>query len=154
MRSPIPATVVLVLSSVAPLTAQVRDTYDSGGTLTPDQAAFDALYYELDVRVEPADSSVSGALTMTAALTSLEPEIGLDLDPLLEVHGVALGRGSDPAPVDWRRDGGSEHISTWRRLHFKATVRSLRCGTRYPDGNEPPDVLGVLGWSPLSYLSH
>ncbi len=45
-------------------------------------------------------------LTMTAALDAAVPEIGLDLDPLLEVYRVSAGAEAQLAPVEWRRDGG------------------------------------------------
>jgi len=100
------ALALIALSATTPLSAQTRDTYDSGGTLPADQAAYDAVYYDLDVRVEPADSSILGSLTMTALLQAAEQAIGLDLDPLLEVHGVQAGIGSDLQPVNWEREGG------------------------------------------------
>jgi len=97
---------LISLSAATTLSAQTRDTYDSGGTLPPDQAAYDVVYYDLDVRVEPADSSIAGTLTMTARLEASEPTIGLDLDPLLEVSGVRAGTGRDLEPVNWEREGG------------------------------------------------
>ena len=104
------ALALIALSAATPLAAQTRDTYDSGGTLPPDQAAYDVVYYALDVRVEPADSSISGSLTMTASLETPVEVIGLDLDPLLKVSGVQAGRGEDLEPVNWERDGGRIRI--------------------------------------------
>ena len=74
--------------------------------MPPDQAAYDVVYYDLDVRVEPADSSIAGTLTMTARLEASEPTIGLDLDPVLAVSGVRAGPGRDLEPVNWEREGG------------------------------------------------
>ena len=105
MRSCKPALVLLVLA-VSPLTGQTRDTYDSGGVLTPDQAAYDAVHYALDIVVEPADSSIAGSMTMTARLDNPVREVGLDLDPLLEVSGVSAGTGTALEPAEWARDGG------------------------------------------------
>ncbi len=81
-----------------------------GGALPPDQAAFDVVYYDLDVRVEPADSSISGSLTMTARLDTPVEVIGLDLDPLLKVSGVQAGVGNELEPVNWEREGGRIRI--------------------------------------------
>ena len=103
----IPVAAFAVFSAAAaPSTAQTRDPYDSGGVLTSDQAAYDALHYALDVRVEPADSSIAGSLTMTALLVSPATEIGLDLDPLLEVLSVEVQAGSGFDAAAWTRDGG------------------------------------------------
>jgi len=104
------ALTLAAVSAAAPLCAQTRDTYDSGGALTPDQAAYDAVYYDLDVRVEPADSSISGSLTMTALLLAPERTIGIDLDPYLEVHEVRAGSSSEFAPTAWERDEGRIYI--------------------------------------------
>ena len=104
------ALALIFLSAATSLSAQTRDTYDSGGALPPDQAAYDVVYYDLDVRVEPADSSISGTLTMTALLEAPEHTIGLDLDPLLDVTEVRAGTGGDFVRVNWERDGGRIRI--------------------------------------------
>ena len=105
-------TTVLAFSALAAtsLPAQTRDTYDSGGQMLPDQAAYDVAHYDLDVRVEPADSSISGTLTMTASLEAPERTIGLDLDPLLDVTGVRAGTGGALEAATWERDGGRIRI--------------------------------------------
>ncbi|MEJ2482394.1 MAG: M1 family peptidase, partial [Gemmatimonadota bacterium] len=100
------AAILFVALAVSPTAAQTRDPYDSGGVLTADQAAFDALYYALDVRVEPSDSSITGSLVMSARLESPTPEIGLDLDPLLDVYAVDLQSGAAFESAQWTRDGG------------------------------------------------
>lgn len=99
------------LFATTPLPAQTRDSYDSGGTLEPEQAAYDVTYYDLDVGVEPADSSISGTLTMHALLLAPSRTIGLDLDPLLDVHGVRVDAGVGAlVPADWDREQGRIHI--------------------------------------------
>ncbi|MGW8283860.1 MAG: M1 family metallopeptidase, partial [Gemmatimonadota bacterium] len=106
-------TILLIfgLSAATPLLAQTRDSYDSGGTLEPEQAAYDVTYYDLDVNVEPADSSITGSLTMDALLVDPSETIGLDLDPLLDVFGVQAGTGEEAlAPVHWDREQGRIHI--------------------------------------------
>jgi aminopeptidase N len=58
------------------------------------------------VRVEPADSSISGSLTLTARLAEPASQVGLDLDPLLEVRGVRAGISAALDPVEWTRNEG------------------------------------------------
>ena len=105
-------TTVLAFSALAAtsLPAQTRDTYDSGGQMLPDQAAYDVAHFDLDVRVEPADSSISGTLTMTAVLEAPERTIGLDLDPLPDVTAVRAGTGGDLEAATWERDEGRIRI--------------------------------------------
>ena len=110
MRSCKTALTFLAIAAT-PLIGQTRDTYDSGGALTPDQAAYDALFYALDVRVQPADSSIAGSLTMTARLDSSIEAVGLDLDPLLTIDGVHAGDPNSLEPVEWKRDRGRIRIA-------------------------------------------
>jgi aminopeptidase N len=100
------AALCVLLLATSPTSAQTRDPYDSGGLLSPDQAAYDASYYALDVRVEPSDSSITGSLVMTARLESPTQAIGLDLDPLLDVYAVDLKSGAAFESAQWTRDGG------------------------------------------------
>ena len=87
------------------------DPYDSGGPLAPEEAAYDVRFYDLSVRVEPADSSLEGVLTMTARLVQAPAHIALDLDPLLDVRGLEVGVGAgEPRPVEWSREHGRIRI--------------------------------------------
>lgn len=111
MRIPAVALLPLALALAAPCSGQDRgpapDPYDSGGPLSPEQAAFDVLFYDLAVRLDPADSTLEGKLGMTARLVEPATRVALDLDPLLEVREVRVGTGSaEPAAVEWTRDRG------------------------------------------------
>ncbi len=108
-----PLLLPLALAFAAPCRGQesAPDPYDSGGPLAPEQAAYDARFYDLAVRVEPADSSLEGVLTMTARLVRPTDRIALDLDPLLEVREVDVGGGSgELSRVEWGRERGRIRI--------------------------------------------
>lgn len=70
---------------------QDHDPYDTGGTLMPEQAAYDVSYYDLAVRVNPADSTVDGTVRVVAGVHSPIDWFVLDLVPTLDVHGITLG---------------------------------------------------------------
>jgi aminopeptidase N len=87
---------------------------DSGGRLTPEQAAFDVRFYDLSVRVSPADSSISGTLTVVADIVQPTDRLVLDLDTLLDVSAVR-GRGRGRAAVRrFERTGGRLSIDLGR----------------------------------------
>jgi len=81
----------MLLSGCAaePAPAQYNtDPYDSGGPLMPEQAAYDVTFYDLSLRVSPADSTIHGALTATARITSPIAYFVLDLDTPFVVDGI------------------------------------------------------------------
>ena len=75
----------------------------SGGTLLPEQAAYDVLHYGLTLRVEPEGKRIDGELVMRAQLVDSQAKrILLDLDARLKVEGVTL----DGAVVEYERGDG------------------------------------------------
>ena len=82
------------------------DPYDSGGPLMPEQAAYDVSYYDLDLEVVPADSTISGRLTVHARVGSPLEFLVLDLVPELEVRSTRLLEGSYETELPLERRGG------------------------------------------------
>ncbi|MEO0558301.1 MAG: M1 family metallopeptidase [Bacteroidota bacterium] len=60
----------------------------SGGVLTTEQAAYDVTYYALDLRIEPADSTIEGTLTVEARVVLPTEVVVFDLDDALTVERV------------------------------------------------------------------
>ncbi len=92
-----------MLALAAP--AQQTAIYDSGGRLTTEQAAYDIRFYDLALRVSPADSSIAGTLTVVAEIVEPTERLVLDLDTLLHVSSVASAEGSVAARRFERRGG-------------------------------------------------
>lgn len=65
------------------------EPYVSGGPLSQEQASYDVSFYDLDLRVDPADSTISGAVVAIARIVQPTSWFVLDLDSRLEVRGVA-----------------------------------------------------------------
>jgi aminopeptidase N len=80
--------------------------YDSGGRLIPEQAAYDVRFYDLALRVSPADSSIAGTLTVVADVVQPMERLVLDLDTLLQVAGVAGTEEGDERDLRFERRGG------------------------------------------------
>lgn len=72
----------------APIQAQapVSPPGPSGGPLSPEQAAFDVTYVELELLVDPAAQILTGAATTVATIVSPTPSILLDLDDAMTVQ--------------------------------------------------------------------
>ncbi len=83
------------------------DPYDSGGPLLPEQAAYDVTFYDLAIRVEPAERTIAGTLTATARIVSPMAYFVLDLDPLLAVEAVTeVGEEGTRTALAFERRGG------------------------------------------------
>lgn len=108
----------LALFGAPPLGAQDVDIYDSGGVVSPEQAAYDVTYYELDLRIDPEHRRIAG--TATTVGRTLEPlrHVVLDLDTLLAVREVTTASAADGAPASlvWDRRAGRLWIDTGAEL--------------------------------------
>lgn len=81
--------------------------YDSGGPLMPEQAAYDVTFYDLDVDVRPADSTISGRVRVEADIVQPLEWFVLDLDTTLAVTSVAaVGREGGRRDLAFERRGG------------------------------------------------
>lgn len=106
------AVCALALALPASLPAQV-DILDSGGPMMPEQAAYDVTFYDIALRVLPADSSIAGTVTTTARVTAPIVWFVLDLDTTLAVRTVTQPGGGALA---FERRGGK----LWIRLPREA----------------------------------
>jgi aminopeptidase N len=91
------------------------DPYDSGGPLDPARAAYDVEWYDLDLTVDPADSTIAGLVEFDVTMVHSTDHIAFDLDTLLTLGAIRVVNG-DSVPVDVRRCGGRVHLTlprTW-----------------------------------------
>ncbi len=80
---------IALLAVLSPVraTAQV-ETYDSGGRLMPEQAAFDVTYYDLSIAIYPEKHTIAGRVRTVARVSSPLTQLVLDLDSILKVNSV------------------------------------------------------------------
>ena len=77
------------------------------GALGPGRDWWDVTFYDLHVRVSPADSSISGWNGITYRVTKPGREMQIDLQPPLVVDSMKLeGRA-----LTWRRDGSAFFVA-------------------------------------------
>lgn len=128
---------LILLSAIAAPAADLAlsTVEDSGGVLMSEQAAYDVRNYDIKLRINPADESISGSATVEVVVLDPLSSLVLDLDPRLTVRKVllrepALKSPSRPAPFE-RRDG-----QLWITLPHTA-VPSTRLAARIEYGGHP-----------------
>lgn len=67
---------------------------NSGGPLSPEQAAYDVKYYELDLRIDPSSKTINGSLLVTAEIFDDVNSFVLDLVDRFTVDSVLIGSHS------------------------------------------------------------
>jgi aminopeptidase N len=121
---------------------------DSGGPLMPEQAAYDVKSYDLALKVNPADQSIKGTLTVQARIVSPTAWFVLDLDDPLKVESVytPLGAGKSE-PLEFERRGGKIWIAFPLTKQPGETVKvSVDYGGKPRVAPRPPWVGGFI-WS-------
>lgn len=68
--------------------AQDSLVYESGGDLIPEKSAYNVHFYELNLKIDPADSTLGGYVEMHALMVHPSNQIALELDPRLKVRSV------------------------------------------------------------------
>ena len=111
----------VVILTVARLGAQNAATFTHADTLRgsigPARAWWDVTFYDLHVRVNPADSSVRGWNGITYQVLGPAQEMQIDLQQPMEADSML----QDGKPLVWRRDGDA---------FFVALPSAQRVGTR------------------------
>lgn len=70
--------------------AQDRElVYESGGELPPEKSSYDVHFYDLNLKLNPADSTVSGSVGIHFDVVHPTNVIALDLDPRLDIETVS-----------------------------------------------------------------
>lgn len=75
----------------------------SGGVLMAEQAAYDVLSYDLDLRPNIDEQTIKGVLTVKAKIVKPIDKFVLDLDAPLAVESVALLNGKRQEPLKFER---------------------------------------------------
>ena len=82
--------ILLICGSVAAQRQLGARASSSGGPLMPEQAAYDVKSYDLNLRVNPTEQSIQGALIVSARIVHPTRWFVLDLDAPLTVDSITL----------------------------------------------------------------
>lgn len=118
---------LLALCFVVVAKAQMP-TYDSGGPLQPEQAAYDVSYYGLSVQVFPETKRIAGSLEVRARVVHPMYVLVLDLDTLLHVDGVEELRTNGPTPLAFMHANGQIRIALG---HSRQSGEQVKVLVRY-----------------------
>ena len=140
----------LLVASLLAVAASAQTPNDSGLPLEPEQAAFDATYYDLAVAVDIDSRTIDGTLLMEARIVQPTAAILLDLDTPLgvtEVEEVAyvVGSGEEVTlPRAFERTGNRLRIRLGRTaqpgegLRLRIAYGGAPRGTAASPGPRPP----------------
>lgn len=110
-----------------------RYTYDSGGQLSDEQAAYDVTYYSLTLGIDPATKTINGSLSAWAEIVSPTEWLVLELDPKLNVTDVTVaGEPSPGRSLAYQRRGGKLWVHLPRTMPVGEEV-----GIRVEYGGHP-----------------
>ncbi len=119
---------------------------DSGRPLSPEQAAYDVLSYELDLAIDPERRSISGWLTMEARILFPAIALELDLDDPLQVEEVLwLQSPESRTPLNFERPPGKIRLAFPTTRQPGETVRiRIGYGGQPRSAPRPPWVGGFV----------
>ncbi len=90
-----------------PLDAYQNNILDSGGTLLAEQAALDIHYYDLDLFIDPGDSSLHGSVITRARILEKTDLFVAHLDTVFTTHRVLwLPDDERPEPLEFTHKMG------------------------------------------------
>src|SRR6185437_15224176 len=103
---------ILLLTCVAYATASAQETPFTHadtlrGSITPERAWWDVVFYDLHVRLDPADSTIRGWNGITYRVTGPSRAMQIDLQTPLDIDSVV----QDGRRLSYRRDGNAFFVS-------------------------------------------
>jgi aminopeptidase N len=140
----------LAACPVAGLAAQSAGGFTHADTLRgangPGRAWWDAEFYDLHVRVNPADSSISGMNGITYRVLSPASEMQIDLQTPLEIDSII----HDASRLTYRRDGNAFFVAfpTAPAQGSRGTIRVYYHGAYHVvQGGTPRRGGGAFHWA-------
>jgi aminopeptidase N len=122
------------------------ERWSSGGRLIAEQAAYDVTFYDLALRISPADSTIDGTLTAHVTAVHSLDWLVLDLDSALSVRSARLAI-TDGRSLEFERRGGRVWIRLERRALPGSTLAvAVDYGGRPRIAARPPWI-GGFQWS-------
>src|SRR5215213_4046380 len=99
--------VVLVAAAASATASAQQPTFTHAdtlrGSITPERAWWDVVFYDLHVRLDPADSTVRGWNGITYRVTGASRALQIDLQAPMEIDSVL----QDGHRLTYRRDGNA-----------------------------------------------
>ena len=113
----------------------------------PEQAAYDVISYDLDVRPNIEEQSIKGILTAKALIVKPIDKFVLDLDYPFTVESVVLSKGKKQEPLKFERRGAKIWIDFPRMTKAGETVNVSVVYSGKPRVAPRPPWVGGFVWS-------
>lgn len=120
---------------------------ESGGVLSPEQAAFDVQHYDLALNVDPTAQTIKGVLTVRAQIKGLQNKMVLDLDTPFKVESVHLEKDGKLEPMKFERTDKQIKISYLRDMKLYEIVNVRVAYSGKPKVAPTPPWVGGFVWS-------
>ena len=116
---------VLLLAPLAPADVMAQQALFTHadtlrGSITPERAWWDAVFYDLHVKLDPSDSTLHGWNGITYRVTGPARAMQIDLQMPLEIDSVV----QDDRRLTWRRDGNAFFVNA-RSRQPKGALRTV-----------------------------
>ena len=116
----------LLSAVLAPFTfAQDSLIYESGGELPHELAAYNVHFYDLDLKVNPADSTVAGTVDIHFTVVHPTNKIALALDPRMEIYQIKQIEKVEPEQTETLKFSRTETDRTFF-IQFRETLQPSR----------------------------
>ena len=120
---------------------------DSGGVLMPEQAAYDVKHYDLAVKIDISDQTISGVLTATAKIVKPLDNFVLDLDYPFAVASATLVEGKKETPLKFERRTSKIWIAFPKTEKAGETISVRVAYSGKPKVAPRPPWVGGFVWS-------
>jgi aminopeptidase N len=119
----------------------------SGGVLMQEQAAYDVVSYDLDLRPNIVEQSIKGVLTVKAKIIQPIDKFVLDLDTPFTVESVALVNGKKQEALKFERKAGRIWIAFPKMQNAGKTVDVRVAYNGKPKAAPRPPWVGGFVWA-------
>jgi aminopeptidase N len=86
------------------------DSQDSGGPLTPEWAAYDVKFYNINLNINPDKQTINGWVGVTAEVVNDMKELVLDLDDRYRVTKIVFDAPEDYIELNFKHESGKIKI--------------------------------------------
>lgn len=89
----------------------IAGTNDSGGPILPEQEAYDVTFYDINLKIDPSDKSISGCTIVNASVISSISQFVLHLNSNYNISGIEGGINGASASLNFSHSWGLVKIS-------------------------------------------
>ena len=112
------------------------------GSITPERVWWDLTYYHLDVKVDPADSSISGSNLIQYKVLEPNQVMQIDLQPPMKISRIA----QNGKALDYTRDGNAWFVELEKQQNSNDVNELLVEYSGKPKISKRPPWDGGISW--------